>query len=166
MSIAEIFSPNIYHRNYEVTQMLEADLNAVVHIEESTGLSRWGYEAYRTELFTNPSAIMRVARYNGYLDNGQGVVGFVASRVTIDELHINNIATHPAYRRMRIALTLMEVAIEQSIIYGARRCILEVRLSNDSAQTLYKKMGFRTIGYRRDYYAMPMEDALVMQLLY
>jgi [ribosomal protein S18]-alanine N-acetyltransferase len=166
MSVAEISRTNTYNANFEVTQMLEADLKTVVELEETTGLSRWGYEAYRIELFNNPMAIMRVARSLYPVDNLRRVVGFLASRVTIDELHINNIATHPGFRRMGVGRALMETAIEQSRNFGASRCVLEVRAGNASAQALYARLCFRVIGRRRDYYTNPMEDALVMQLLY
>jgi ribosomal protein S18 acetylase RimI-like enzyme len=67
---------------------------------------------------------------------------------------------------MGVGRALMETAIEQSSNFGARRCVLEVRAGNASAQALYARLGFRAIGRRRDYYTNPMEDALVMQLLY
>lgn len=166
MSVVEIAHEDLSHVKYEITQMLEADLKDVVEIEENTGLSRWGYEAYRIELFNNPMAIMQVARGVLPISVERHVLGFIASRVTADELHINNIAAHPAFRRIKIGATLMRTAIEMSRAYGARRCILEVRASNGTAQTLYTKLGFRVIGRRRDYYTFPTEDALVMQLLY
>ncbi|MEW6737002.1 MAG: ribosomal protein S18-alanine N-acetyltransferase [Acidobacteriota bacterium] len=166
MSVAEIASENLSNIYYEITQMLDTDLKQVVDIEENTGLSRWGYEAYRMELFNNPMAIMRVARGVEPINIERRVLGFVAARVTLDELHINNIATHPNFRRIRIGSTLMNEVVTQSRLYGACRCILEVRASNFSAQALYAKMGFRTIGRRRDYYTSPIEDALVMQLMY
>ena len=42
--------------------------------------------------------------------------------------------------------------------------ILEVRPSNSSARILYKSLGFRQIGCRRNYYLETREDALVMML--
>jgi ribosomal-protein-alanine N-acetyltransferase len=166
MSVAEIARDEIVNVRYEITQMMEIDLKEVVEIEENTGLSRWGYEAYRMELFNNPMAIMRVARGLAPISIERHVLGFIASRVTVDELHINNIAAHPAFRRIRIGAALMNTAMRESRIYGARRCILEVRASNHSAQALYAKLGFRVIGRRRDYYTFPTEDALVMQMIY
>ena len=166
MSVVEIAQSNTFEMNYEIRQMMESDLRAIVELEESTGLSRWGYEAYRMELFGNPMAIMRVARCIYPTGDGRVVIGFIASRVAYDELHINNVATHPGFRRLRVGSALMDAAIDQSRSYGARRCVLEVRATNYSAQALYVKLGFRTVGRRRDYYTSPMEDALVMQFNY
>ena len=45
---------------------------------------------------------------------------------------------------------------------GARRMTLEVRVSNERAQALYRKMGFSPSGVRPAYYSDNMEDALIM----
>ncbi|MGH2435444.1 MAG: ribosomal protein S18-alanine N-acetyltransferase, partial [bacterium] len=39
---------------------------------------------------------------------------------------------------------------------------LEVRKSNQTAQALYRKYGFREIGTRKGYYSDNREDAIVM----
>ena len=39
---------------------------------------------------------------------------------------------------------------------------LEVRMSNQIAIALYKRMGFETMAIRKSYYTRPCEDALVM----
>ena len=39
---------------------------------------------------------------------------------------------------------------------------LEVRISNDSAQNLYFKYGFKSLGVRRNYYQDNDEDAMVL----
>lgn len=166
MSVVKALSQNLQSVKYEITQMMESDLSTVVELEENTGLSRWGYESYRQELFSNPSSIMRTARGVAPVTIYRHVLGFIASRVIFDELHINNVATHPAFRRIKIGTALMEAAIKESRMYGARRCLLEVRANNTSAHLLYKNMGFEVIGRRRDYYTNPCEDALVMQLMY
>jgi ribosomal-protein-alanine N-acetyltransferase len=137
------------------------DLEDVVDIEERTGLNRWGYDAYRRELLKNPNSIMLVARS---LDHGRRVIGFFAGWTLEDELHVNNIASHPGYRRIGIGEALMNEGIEKGRQRGAMYVLLEVRASNEVAQSLYRKMGFNYVGRRRDYYRLPTEDALVMKL--
>ena len=46
-----------------IVPMTEHDLLEVVEIEETTGLSQWGWEAYRAEL-EKREAVMLVARRN------------------------------------------------------------------------------------------------------
>jgi len=147
---------------YSIEQMGDQDLIEVVELEEITGLNRWGYEAYRRELFKNPNSVMLVAR-NQY--PGPRVVGFFAGWVVEDELHVNNIASHPDYRKVGIGQNLMEAAIDESRMRGVSFVLLEVRASNEPAQSLYRKLGFNFIGRRRDYYRSPTEDALVMKMV-
>ncbi|HEY7547635.1 MAG TPA: ribosomal protein S18-alanine N-acetyltransferase [Blastocatellia bacterium] len=154
-------SQESYLRPFVITRMHEDDLNFVVEIEEQSGLNRWGYDAYRRELLTNPNAVMFVARN---LYPGPSVIGFLAGWTVEDEMHVNNIATHPDYRRMGIGESLMDAAIEEGFRRGARHVLLEVRASNESAQLLYRKLGFSYVARRRDYYRFPTEDAFVMKL--
>ena len=147
---------------YVVGQMKESDLNEVVSIEDITGLNRWGYDAYRRELLKNHNSVMLVARNLG--SNRGGVVGFFAGWVIEDELHVNNIASHPDFRRLGIGQSLLEAGIDQGKQRGVAYVLLEVRASNEAAQSLYRKLGFNFIARRRDYYRLPVEDAFVMKL--
>ncbi|HSE37895.1 MAG TPA: ribosomal protein S18-alanine N-acetyltransferase [Blastocatellia bacterium] len=148
-------------RPYSIEPMRERDLIGVVDIEESSGLNRWGYDAYRRELFTNPNSIMIVARSQVM---GPAVIGFFAGWIIEDELHVNNVASHQDYRRIGVGRSLMEAAIDEARRRGVVQVILEVRASNEAAQLLYRSLGFGFVGRRRDYYRLPTEDALVMKL--
>ena len=141
--------------------MRERDLVDVVEIEETSGLNRWGYDAYRRELFTNPNSIMIVARN---MVSGPGVLGFFAGWIVEDELHVNNVAAHRDYRRMGVGRSLMEAAVDEARRRGVSEVLLEVRASNEGAQRMYRNLGFSFVGRRRDYYRLPTEDALVMKL--
>jgi len=163
VSISNLTSQNYepMFRPYSVEPMRERDLMEVVEIEESSGLNRWGYDAYRRELFTNQNSVMIVARN---LISGPAVIGFFAGWTVEDELHVNNVAAHRDYRRMGIGRSLMEAAIDEARGRGVAQVLLEVRASNESAQQMYRSLGFCFVGRRRDYYRMPTEDALVMKL--
>jgi [ribosomal protein S18]-alanine N-acetyltransferase len=148
-------------RPFSIEPMRERDLIDVVEIEETSGLNRWGYDAYRRELFTNPNSILIVAR-NLFL--GPPVVGFFAGWIVEDELHVNNVASHRDFRRIGVGRSLMEEAIDEARRRGGAQVVLEVRASNEAAQLLYRELGFSFIGRRRDYYRLPTEDAFVMKL--
>ena len=45
---------------------------------------------------------------------------------------------------------------------GSNRMTLEVRVTNEIAQSLYRKMGFYPSGVRPAYYSDNLEDALIM----
>ena len=49
-------------------------------------------------------------------------------------------------------------------VMGSKKIILEVRVSNSIAYSLYEKLGFKEIAIRKKYYRLPegREDAYVM----
>lgn len=142
--------------------MTEHDLLEVVAIEERCGLSLWGWDGYHADL-DRSDAIMLVARaHAGARGPGARLLGFVAARLSADELHINNIGVVDDARRCGVGSRLLGAALERAKLLAPRRAILEVRASNRAAQSLYRRHGFRLAGRRRDYYKHPSEDALVM----
>ena len=52
--------------------------------------------------------------------------------------------------------------IDQAREMGAKRLTLEVRVSNNVAQELYRKYTFKEEGVRKRYYSDDGEDALIM----
>jgi len=146
--------------------MIEHDLLEVVEIEEACGLSRWGWDAYYSELNSSDGALMFVARDSSELTSlaGRKLKGFIAARLIADELHINNVAVRQEYRRSGIGTKLLETVLKEGQKKGARLAFLEARSSNVPAQALYARSGFRATGRRKDYYSDPLEDAIVMSL--
>jgi ribosomal-protein-alanine N-acetyltransferase len=151
---------------FYVEPMTEHDLLEVVEIEESSGLSRWGWDAYHAELTQGEHALMLVARPLGQSDvsNTEKVKGFIAARLIGGEVHINNVAVRHRYRRGGIALALLRAVLLKAAQTGAETAFLEVRAGNAPAQALYQRCGFRVTGRRSNYYSGPLEDALVMSL--
>jgi len=54
--------------------------------------------------------------------------------------------------------------LRQGAALGSTSAWLEVRAGNRAAQSLYERCGFHVAGRRRDYYTLPVEDALIMNL--
>ncbi|HEX7997091.1 MAG TPA: ribosomal protein S18-alanine N-acetyltransferase [Pyrinomonadaceae bacterium] len=149
---------------FDLLPMTEHDLLEVVEIEEACGLSRWGWDGYHTELLQEKAALMLVARppASELKRTGERVAGFIAARLTIDEMHINNVAVREQYRRRGIGGALLSSALERGKERGAREAFLEVRAGNLAAQALYLRQGFSAVGRRPLYYSQPIEDAIVM----
>jgi ribosomal-protein-alanine N-acetyltransferase len=164
MSRIETMSTLSESKDFSISRMTEHDLLEVVEIEEASGLSRWGWNAYHTELMQEGEVLMFVARGRDeeILRSGVRVKGFIASRLTADELHVNNVAVRNEYRYLGIGSALLETVLEESRRMGAQLAFLEVRASNGPAQALYARCGFSIAGRRRNYYSEPTEDALVM----
>ena len=90
------------------------------------------------------------------------VVGFVGLWYQAGDAHIVSIAVREEYRRRGLGELLLIGAIEMAVRRGQQVVTLEVRLSNDSAQALYRKYGFKQTGVRHSYYADNREDAVIM----
>jgi len=149
-----------------IARMTEHDLLEVVEIEEMCGLSRWGWSGYHAELLNGAGHLLLVARVDR--DGRSSIIddrlaGFIASRLVADELHVNNIAVRPAYRRSGLGGALLYAVMREGLRLGAQSAVLEVRASNHAAQSLYERYGFRLAGRRKGYYSEPPEDALVMR---
>ncbi len=152
---------NFWGVRFTVDWMTVEDLFEVVQIEDVSGLNRWGFDSYRRELLTNPRALMLAARTEQ--NPRRSVIGFFVGLTVEDEMHVNNVATHPHFRRLGVGRALLQVALDHGARRGITFAVLEVRASNEAAQTLYKNLGFRFVHRRRDYYSFPTEDAFIMR---
>ena len=148
-------------RDIAIVRMTEHDLLAVVEIEEGSGLSPWGWDAYHRELQSPEEVIMVVARADSA---GDAVAGFIVSRLIGTDLHVYNVAVRPEFRRRGIAAQLLQAVLEWGRRNGGCLAFLEVREGNSAAQGLYRRCGFRVAGRRQRYYTAPVEDALLMSV--
>src|SRR5687768_18516045 len=99
MSLTERTITGTAH-GFSIAQMTEHDLLEVVEIEETTGLSRWGWAAYYSELQGQHNHLMLVARVDTAerQDHRHRLAGYIVARLGSDELHINNVAVRDKYR--------------------------------------------------------------------
>lgn len=108
----------------------------------------------------------RIGRWTGGDDpqtlSWQVIPGFVGMWFMADEAHITAVAVREAYQGRGIGELLLIGSVELAILRKAREVTLEVRMSNDLAQALYKKYGFEVVGVRKRYYADNNEDAYIM----
>jgi [ribosomal protein S18]-alanine N-acetyltransferase len=139
-----------------VEPMTSDDVGAVHEIERLSFSTPWPAHAFEQELKGNRLARYVVARA------GEQVVGFAGLWLMVDEAHVTTFGVHPDWRRQGIGRQLLLNLLELSITIGARRMTLEVRVSNEAAQGLYRGFGFDIVGRRARYYTDDGEDALVM----
>jgi [ribosomal protein S18]-alanine N-acetyltransferase len=132
------------------------DLDQVMEVEVNSFTIPWSREAFFNELTKNQFAQYMVVELD------KTVVGYCGVWIIVDEAHITNIALLPEYRGMRLGEALMAKVIKLAREIGALRITLEVRVSNERAQNLYRKFGFEEGAIRKQYYTDNMEDALVM----
>jgi ribosomal-protein-alanine N-acetyltransferase len=94
------------------------------------------------------------------------IQGFVVYSHVLDEASIHNIAVDPGWQGNGLGELLLCTALARVRELGARRCFLELRVSNEAASGLYRKLGFQPDGLRKGYYrsASGPEDAVLMSL--
>ena len=134
-----------------------SEIDAVLAIEEASFTNPWTREMYLAELQNEGVSFLYLAR-----DPERQTIGFCSVWRVLDELHINNLAVLPAYRRAGIGSALLTHVLDEGARMGARRATLEVRRSNEAARQLYERFGFSVVGVRQGYYSNPVEDALVL----
>lgn len=94
-------------------------------------------------------------------ESGQ-IVGFAGMWNAFDEAHVTTIAVDEPYRGRGLGEWMLATLFDEALRRGSNWLTLEVRVSNDSARSLYEKWGFSVQGTRRRYYSDNNEDALIM----
>ena len=83
---------------------------------------------------------------------GRNLVGFIVSRIVIDEAEILSIAVVASRRGKGLARQLLDLNLRRLAGLGARTVFLEVDEGNVPARRLYRRAGFREVGRRERYY--------------
>jgi ribosomal-protein-alanine N-acetyltransferase len=163
---------------YIVEPMRLRDITAVMEIEHDSFPTPWSARAYRHELLDNdlshyfvvrqrrmesPSLDL-LSRIRCSLGTGTRppILGYGGFWLMAGEAHISTIAVQPSWRRLGIGELLLVAMLDRATELEADMATLEVRVSNVTAQNLYRKYGFRQVGLRRRYYRDSDEDALIM----
>lgn len=128
------------------------DATAILAVMEDVyGHSPWKLEQIQADIEQASST------YFLALDEERQVLGFVAIQETLYEAEVLQIAVKRAFQGRGLAQQLLAQLPDQKEIF------LEVRVSNQPAQGLYKKMHFEEIARRKNYYHDPIEDAVIMK---
>jgi ribosomal-protein-alanine N-acetyltransferase len=139
-----------------IVAMRRRHLRAVLRIESQVYPRPWSLALFMSELGLRSSRCYVVARVGG------SVVGYAGLMLTGDDAHVTTIAVDPAWHRHKIGTRLLAFLAHESLRRGARNLTLEVRVSNEPAQGMYRQFGFKPAGIRKGYYQETNEDALVM----
>ncbi|ACS99702.1 ribosomal protein S18-alanine N-acetyltransferase [Paenibacillus sp. JDR-2] len=136
--------------------MTMADIPFIVDIEHEAFATPWTPEAFKNELTSNMFARYMVMEHNGQ------IIGYGGMWVIVDEAHVTNIAVRADHRGQGLGERLLTELQRTAAFFGANKMTLEVRVSNEIAQSLYRKLGFKPSGIRPAYYSDNNEDALIM----
>jgi ribosomal-protein-alanine N-acetyltransferase len=139
--------------------MAHEDLPAVMEIERVAFSNPWSTEMVKKELTQDWSTVLLAEEPDGGTFR---LRGFSIFWLVQDEQHVLNVATDPTWRRRGVGNAVMLATLEIGRAHRCRISTLEVRRGNVPAIEMYKKLGFRPVGMRPNYYADDREDAVVM----
>lgn len=132
-------------------------LEGILEIEDVSFPSPWNRQAFLQEIVNPISHLWAVTTYGT-------LVGYVCFWIVDNVVQILNIAVHPKLRGQGLGYRLIKEVIEEGISRNVNQVWLEVRVSNQAARGLYKKVGFEEVGLRPRYYTDTNEDAITMSL--
>ncbi|MDH1300911.1 tRNA (adenosine(37)-N6)-threonylcarbamoyltransferase complex dimerization subunit type 1 TsaB [Achromobacter sp. GD03932] len=138
--------------------MTDADLDEVVALEAHVQAFPWTRGNFADAL---------AAGYGAWALRREGkLAGFCVLMFAPDVAHLLVIAVAKPLHRQGLGGLLLDWCEQQARERGMEGVLLEVRPSNESAISFYKRHGYLQIGVRRGYYPAEKggrEDALVMQ---
>lgn len=135
-------------------RMEEADLEVVAAMEKEIFSTPWSKEGFLESLKNSYSKF--------YVAVDKEIIGYCGIHNFGGDGEITNVAVHKKHRGKKIAFSLLTYAMEDFMKDGVESFTLEVRASNVAAIKLYKNLGFIEQGIRKNFYANPVEDALIM----
>ena len=128
----------------------------IAQLEKRCFTDPWSEKSIASEL-ENPLSVWLVA-----VDGGQ-LIGYVGSQTVLGETDMMNLAVAPETRRQGTGRALVLALVDALTEKGSHSLMLEVRVSNTPARTLYESLGFSQVGRRPKYYVNPKEDALILR---
>lgn len=147
---------------YRLLPMDVAHIDAVLEIDRVSFPTPARAKLLLYEITQNKLAHYQVLTSEDSLN--RTIVGHAGYWTIAGEAHISTIAVAPSWRGRGLGelllLNMMFMANEQA----AQSATLEVRPSNQVAQSLYRKYAFERVGVRRGYYRDTGEDAMLMSV--
>lgn len=152
-------------QNYSLRIFGPADLESVVNINRVCLPENYA-PYFFLDTFNNLPQTFIVAESEGR------VAGYIMCRLEhglsdvkklrlVKKGHIISVAVMPDFRRMGMGRSLVERVLSALSTLGVNECFLEVRIPNNSAIELYKKLGFEIAKTIQRYY-YDGSDAFVM----
>ncbi len=154
------FDPPWSHESYAF-EINESNVSHMVVLEEIIGLAPPEPTRRRSWL----DRLRRKGRGAVSALDGSGVIlGYGGLWKIEGEAHVSTIAIDPAWRGKGYGEILLAGMFGKALQLKAQYIVLEVRVSNSIAQSLYRKYGFSRVRRRKNYYRSDNEDAWDMRV--
>jgi ribosomal-protein-alanine N-acetyltransferase len=137
-----------------IRRFREEDLEAVLEVERASFDEPYGKEVFRRVL--SEENIFLVGEVEGGI-----VVAYILVLIRRLKAHVLSVAVHPKWRGRGYARELFENLFRQVRLLGLERVVLEVDVTNNTAQHVYYALGFKVGGRLKRYYQNG-HDALLL----
>ena len=141
--------------DFVINRMQPDDVLEVAALERQIFSLPWSEKGFLDSL-NSPDTLYLTVRKDRKLI---GYCGFLQS---LDEADITNVAVSEEARGRGVGYQMLKTLMDEGRQRGVKRYTLEVRISNASALRLYEKLGFSSVGVRKNFYELPKEDAVIM----
>ncbi len=145
-----------------IREMTMQDVPAVAAIEKMCFSLPWSEQSLINSIAREDTLFLVCEETPEDVETGN-IVGYIGMYLSFEEGDITNVAVSPDYRQKGYGETLVSKAKEIAKEKHLEMILLEVRVSNIPAISLYKKMGFEELGLRKNFYEHPTEDAIIMR---
>ena len=142
----------------EIRRSLPADSKLIAEAERRIFPDPWSERDITSTICASGAMC-----YTALSDTGE-LIAYILGRTIVPEGEIYRIATLPEHRRRGVAYRLLSYATKTERGKGLETLFLEVREKNIPARSLYKAIGFREVGVRKNYYSLPTDNAVIMLL--
>lgn len=136
------------------------DLDEVLAIEQAVYTHPWTYGNFVDTLQNAHEAY-------GIRDDQGELVAYFFLMPVVDEFHLLTFAVHAKKQKLGYAYILLKKMLQIASEKQFVSIMLEVRISNHRAISVYQRFGFEEIGRRKGYYPAQdglREDAIVMRI--
>lgn len=137
-----------------------SNLTQLSLLDKQVNLTPWQITSYHSAIKDNASRVY-------VLELNSIIVACLVVKIILDELEILQFWVNKVYQRLGYAnhlFTKVLAMLRQTNFI--RNVYLEVRAGNIAAINLYTKLGFKQVGYRKDYYNQGgiLYDASIMHM--
>ena len=136
----------IYKHNkmISIKQLKEKDIDLCYEFDSNT-ISLWSKQQWTDEFKKEGTKIFGLSIINF-------VIGICVFQVVLDEAQINYFVVNQKFRKKGFGSFLMRYLVKKCEKLNLNKLLLEVSLSNVTAESFYWRFGFFTVGIRKNYY--------------
>jgi len=127
-----------------IKQLKDKDIDLCYEFDSNT-ISLWSKKQWTDEFKKEGTKIFGLSIVDF-------VIGICVFQVVLDEAQINYFVVNQKFRKKGFGSFLMSYLIKKCEKLNLNKLLLEVSLSNVTAESFYSRFDFSTVGIRKNYY--------------